>query len=374
MAKKRDPYLADAQAQSIVRYGPEISALKALQLAAQQSYEDRLRAAKTARQFTVGAVDQALPQVAAAYQGAQQATTPAFAQQGGLEAGALTARMGEAQALAQQQLAARRVSAVEGQGAARDQALRDFRLDRQKIGDRVTDLSREMGAFTTSTATDAKGAAAAQQTELDKINAQLGQSERNSIRSSGFDPDTGLPLPGGKADPRNRGKSSRDWVTHQQQQETGAEIQRLIKEAAESHAAGEKRHEVADYLVNGAPAGKQPVYEVVPDPKAPGGKRRQKKLVRDANGNLVEATVDDPGFEKAKSQLLASVALDIAYDGHISRRNQKLLHDNGIQIGPLGLPTYGEWERRRRRTANQNRNPHATGGRPEHVPGYHGSI
>jgi hypothetical protein len=86
MAKKRDPYLADAQAQSIVRYGPEISALKALQLAAQQSYEDRLRAAKTGRQFTVGAVDQALPQVQAGLPGRAAGVYPAFAQGGGLEA------------------------------------------------------------------------------------------------------------------------------------------------------------------------------------------------------------------------------------------------------------------------------------------------
>src|SRR5690349_20052627 len=113
---KRNKYQDQAEALTLTRYGPEISALKALMLQAQEDRDLALRQAKTARQFTVGAVEQADPQVTQAYQGAAKAVAPAFAEGGGVEAQALNARMGEAAALAQTQLANRRVGAIEGEG------------------------------------------------------------------------------------------------------------------------------------------------------------------------------------------------------------------------------------------------------------------
>jgi hypothetical protein len=128
MAKKHksDPYSTQAQNITTSRYGPEVSALAALLRQAQEDRDTSLRQAKSGRQFTVGAVDQARPAINRAFQGAQAAVAPAFAQGGGIEANALNARMGEAQALAQYQLQGRRVSAIEGEQAARVQANRDF--------------------------------------------------------------------------------------------------------------------------------------------------------------------------------------------------------------------------------------------------------
>jgi hypothetical protein len=362
MAKKKpDPLLAQAQNASIVRYGPEVSALTALLRQAEEDRDLRLRQAKSGREFAVGAVSQAVPAVRQAYRGAAQAVNPAFAAGGGVEAQALAARMAESQALASSQLAARRVSAIEGEGAARGAALRDFKTDRGKIGQRYLDLAREQGAFVAGTVGDlrtqkaaakaqAKADRAAAQSAADALNARLTQDERNSIRSAGLNPDAPLPgggyapIPGGsldpKAKPKGKGKGG-GWATQEAQAAAGDEIQRLIREAKANKAAGESRHDVADFLLTGAPAGKQPVYEVVPDGK--GGKKRQKKLVRDSGGNLVEATTDDPGFTAAKSQLLAQAALDMAYDGHLSRATEKLLHARKVKIKPLGLVTFNEW-------------------------------
>jgi hypothetical protein len=170
MAKKHksDPYATQAQNITTSRYGPEVSALAALLRQAQEDRDTSLRQAKSGRQFTVGAVDQARPAINRAFQGAQAAVAPAFAQGGGIEATALNARMGEAQALAQYQLQGRRVSAVEGEQAARVQANRDFTSDRAKIGQRATDLARESGAFTASTITDLIGQDAAAQADANK--------------------------------------------------------------------------------------------------------------------------------------------------------------------------------------------------------------
>ena len=57
------------------------------------------------------------------------------------------------------------------------------------------------------------------------------------------------------------------------------------------------------------------------------------------------AAAADPGLPKIEDQLYLSAALDMAYDKHLSRRNQKLLHQNQIQIAPLGVTTYQEWLR-----------------------------
>jgi hypothetical protein len=382
MAKRRDPYADQAAAQALVRFGPETSALTALLRAAEQSYEDRVRTAVASRRRSVGAVDAALPQVSAAYAGAQAAVQPAFTAQGGVEAGALQARLGEADALARAQLAARSVSAVEGEGAARDQALRDFRTDRGKIGDRATDLAREIGAFTTATAGDLRGADAAAQAKIDELNARLRQDERESIRSAGFDPDTGAPLPGGKADPNRDKGGGKKWASQTVQAEAQDDIDSLRGFAEKLKAADVNRRDAAQALQTGQES--KPVFRTVQVKDRYGNVTgtKQERVLDPKTG----AQVMTPAVPQAKSRLLLAAALDVAYDGHLSRRTQKLLHDRGIKIAPLGLMTFGQWlktpegqewkrkQRGRTRTPAQDRSPHATGGPTDRVPGYHGRI
>lgn len=373
---KTDPFLEDAQAQSIIRYGPELSALKSLLTAAETSYTDRVRQARSSREFSVGAVDRALPQVQQAYQGAQQAVAPQFAQAGGVEAQALAARMAEAQALAQSQLYQRRVSAVEGEGALRSQAQRELSQDRQKIGDRGTDLAREIGAFVTQTAGSSRAAATAAQAEVERFNAQLVQDERNSIRSSGTDPDTGLPTQDAQTVIDNANRTpSKKWASQEQHASASDEIANLQTFAAKLRSEKVSRKDAVSVLLNGAEADEVPIYEKYKD--ADGKVKTRKKLIRDDQGNIVEATRKRAAVPKASSQVLLKAALDMAYDGHLSRATQKLLHDRNLQIGQLGdLVTFGEWlktpegqewDRRRRGGTPGNKNASAA------IPGI-GSI
>jgi hypothetical protein len=371
--RKPDPYTSQAQALSIVRYNPEVSALAALLRDAEDRRDTALRQARATRQFGVGAIDQALPELKQDYKGAAAAVTPAFAGGGGIEAQALQARMAESQAQAKAQLQARRVGAVEGEGAARSAAFRDYASDRAKIGQRAVDLSREEGAFITSTIGDLAGADAKAQADANALGARLTQQERNSLRSAGIDPDTGQPIPNGPLDPNRKTGTAKPnggkgWASQTQQAAASDEIQRLLGEAKDYKTAGQARGVTAQHLLAGADKVSRPVYDTVPIKDAAGNVVGHKQVKR-LNPDGTPVTHDDPGFKSAKSQLLASAALDMAYDGHLSRRNEKLLHARGIQLKPLGLVTYGEWLKKNRRTRAQATNPHGVPQAPEAAPG-----
>lgn len=348
MAKKTskpDPYAQQAANLTTTRYGPEISALTALMRQAESDRDLRMRQATSGRQYAVGAVDQAGPQITSAYRGAGRAVSPAFAQGGGIEAQALTARLGESQALAQSQLAARRVSAIEGEGAAKDAALRDFRTDQGKIGQRAVDLTHEQGAFTASTIQDLMGADASARADARKQQATLTQQERNSLRSAGIDPDTNTPIPNGPLDPKahpGKGNGGKGWATTDAHTAASDEIARLLGEAKDNAASGESRADTAALLAAGIPQGSRKVWRTVKVKHANGTVTTKQEKVLNPDGTQV--THDDPGFAAAKSQLLLQAALDMAYDGHLSRKTQALLHSRKLQIGQLGdLVTFGEW-------------------------------
>jgi hypothetical protein len=59
------------------------------------------------------------------------------------------------------------------------------------------------------------------------------------------------------------------------------------------------------------------------------------------------ATVRSPSIPK-HDELYADVAVDIAYDGHVSRRNAQRLHSMGLSVKDLGLPSYTSTTRRSR--------------------------
>jgi hypothetical protein len=67
------------------------------------------------------------------------------------------------------------------------------------------------------------------------------------------------------------------------------------------------------------------------------------------------ATVTSPSIP-SHDELYADVAVDIAYDGHVSRRNAQRLHSMGLSVKDLGLPSYSS-------TVTPNR-PTSAGGRP----------
>lgn len=363
--KKTDPYVESAANQSILRFGGQESVLSQLLRDAEDRRDTALRQAKSGRQYTVGSVDQALPAVQQAYSGASAALPPAFAAAGGTEAQALTARMAESQAQATSQLQARRVSAIEGEGAARTQAARDYSSDRGKVLASALDLAQQKGAFTTETIKDMMGADAKSTQDAAELKARLDQDERNSVRSSGIDPDTGAPIPGGKLDPKAK-NGGHGWASDTAQGDAADTVQNALKWARTLKGGGVSRADAAAALLTGADEQKADVI----DPNT--GKRAvwQKGEIDPSTGKSVDPQlVNTPkqrtiqtALPQIDSQLFLSAALDMAYDKHLSTRNQALLHARGIKLEPLGLVTAGEWKRRLRAAL-------APDGRPGNSPG-----
>lgn len=371
MAKTPRRYRQQAADLSLVRFGPEISALTALLRDAQSTRDTRLRQAVNARDAGVSAALSAIPAVHQAYAGAAGQVTPAFVNGGGIEASALQARMGESEALATSQLQDRRVAAVQGAGAARGQILREYAQDTGKIYDRARDLKRESGAFKSSTIMDLLGADAKAAADVARQTRDLTQSERNSIRSSGQDPDKPLPgggyapIPGGRLDPK--AKNTKKWATPTQQAAASDTLGVAFTEAKSliADSPGITRQKAATLLLQGAddiPDKEIPVYDPVTG----------KKRIDPKTGLAVTKTVPGvKGVKQIKSQLLVSAALDLAFDGHLSRRTQDLLHKRGIKINPLGVRTYGDFLKALARASHPG-SPGNRGRVTPTAPGYHG--
>lgn len=350
MAKKPkpNPYLSEADALALVRFGPETTALKALMQQAAEDRDTAIKSAASTSSLVRSAVDEARPTVRSAYDqsmrqaAAQQAIaapqlTPGspFAQAAAIEQTGLNSRLAESRAAEDTALTNRRIAAGEGAAYAQTAANRQYAQDRSKIGQRALDLANEQGAFTASTAMDLQSADDKLASQENQAKARLSQQERASIRKAGLDPDQPLkgggyaPIPGGKLDPKAKpapAPAKTKWATSQQQAAAADSIQEALQFAQKLKAHNVTRQDAAAALQTGQDA--QPVY----DPKT--GKRV-------LNPDGTQATT--PAVPKVKSQLLLSVALDAAYDNHISRRNEKLLHQRGIKIGPLGVQTFQQW-------------------------------
>jgi hypothetical protein len=365
MAKKRQRWAREAAMQALVRFGPEASGLKALERQARSTYQSTTRGAIGAAQTIVGEVDRARPQVKrnydqaglAAARAAHDVVNPVMDKLGPA-AGTLAAatrisqgtgarRLAEERASALTDLSQRRVQAVEGAQFAQSNARDTLVGELAKIFERQQDLRRERGAFTAATAGQLREAARdrAQQMDIAELSAETQrqnsrrsarQQERNSLRSSGIDPKTGKPIPGGKLDPKAAKGEGRDWATKEQQQAARRDFQQALDYAKDFSRERAPRHEAANVLKRGVPASEA---EIIYDPQT--GKP---KVGKDGK-RLKEPGI--PAVPAIKDELMLTAALDIAYDGHLSRATQKKLHANGIKIGPLGAKTYGQWKKGR---------------------------
>lgn len=360
MAKKKtDPNVTSAAEQATINYGPQETVLAQLLRDAETRRDTALQQAKSGRQYTVGAVNAAIPQVQSAYQTAGQAVTPGFVGGGGVEASALQARMGEAQAQATSQLDARRVGAVEGEQAARVQAQNNYSTDRGKVLASAQDLAGEKGAFTAKTISDLEAADAQAQADAAKTQAQLDNSRGNAWISAGVDPATGAPIPGGKLDPKAKGNGGAGWASNAVQTKASDVIGAARNEIQTLKASGASRADAAQLLLSGAPATKgEPVYETVKDPRT-GKTKQQRVLNKDGTPKMTNGV---PALEQVKSQLLLSAALDMEYLGHLSQHTQDLLHKRGIKLQPLDVTTLGQYQQSVRQPVSRPGNAPAQGG------------
>lgn len=355
--KKLDKWASEAALAALLKYSPEESGLTQLADDARSTYTQAVQQARGAGEGTIAAVDAATPRI-------QQIYDPTLAKVGqagtllsadlskltnaadsikagaALEAQTQIGNLGAARASTLTDLVQRKVAARQGVQYATENARSQFVTDLTKILKRRQDLAVEKGNFTALTDQQLRDAARAEQTRLDIAAGTNKQSERNSQRSSGIDPDTGKPIPGGELDPetkkgKNHGKVSATGATLL----TGGEHRTAAKDLTKATSALETldpekdgRKDVAPLLKSGHKS--QPVYTT--DPTT--GKRVQ-KLTK--SGTPV-ATPEIPQVD----ELLAGAAMDQYYDGHISRATQKALADAGYSIKKLGLTTLAEYRKK----------------------------
>lgn len=372
MAKKKtkgrsDPFVSQANSLSLVRYGPEISALTALMRQAEDDYQQSVRGAKSTAQLIQSSVDRAAPTVRAAYDRSQGEATQAFGiaapdlaalpagspfrAVAGIEQAGLTGRLAEQAASTTAELQDRRVAAQEGSQWAQQAARRQLSSDRGKISQRATDLAGEQGAFTASTIQDLIGSDAKARQDAAAAQGRLDQSERNSVRSSGIDPDTGQPIPGGRLDPKAKPK---EWASDASQAKASDVIQTALAAAEGLSKRGVSRADAGQALRVGAKP--RPIYRTVTDPITK--KRTQQRVLVDGVPKMTSS------LPRIDQTLYLQAALDLAYDGHLSRRTQHLLHQRGIQLAPLGVTTLGAFQENQRHITRPGTAPAVGGQRP----------
>jgi hypothetical protein len=376
MAKRKaSRWASEAAMQALVRFGPELSGLKALQRTAEADYKQSVRSAHGTSAGIINAVDVARPQVASIYTKAGRQASQAYGvtsqdmaslgpvansirAAASLEQQGTQARLAESGASSLTDLAQRRVAAKSGEQWAVTSAHDKLVTDLTKVLQRKQDLLGEKGAFTALTESQLTDAARKRAADLTKQRRALAQQERSSIRSSGIDPATGKPIPGGKLDPKAKkgtgGPGGDGWASQAAQAAAADKIAAAKHWAAQLKSVGLGRHDVARSLLTGQKAKNVPLHDDNGRPlywKA-GEKGNEKG---DKTGEPKTHTL--PELPKIDSELYLSVALDAAYDGHISARNQKLLHDRGIKIGPLGLKTRGQWDVEERKRKRGQRTP-----------------
>jgi hypothetical protein len=311
MAKHRNPFAQQAADLSLVRYGPEVSALTALLRQAQTDLSQRTASARSGAQLIQSSVDAARPDIQGIYDTAGQQATAAqqiaapqlaalpagspFAAAAALEQSGLATRLAGARAGALTDLTQERIGAAQGAVGETQAAQRAYAQARGQIGQRAQDLAQEQGAFTASTIQDLMSADAKAQADAAKQQASLTQSERNSVRSSGIDPDTGQPIPGGKLDPnapKNKPKPT-PWANPKDQAAAANTLHSALDEikSLKADSPNLTRQQAAKLLLEGAddiPDKEVPVY----DPAT------GKKVIDPKTGLAVTKTI--PGVKGVK--------------------------------------------------------------------------
>lgn len=340
MARRRQGRWANQAAlEALLKFGPEAAGLLELQRAAQGNFRGSVRSARAAARGTVQAVRAARPEVRDIYSDAAGATrqvSDVIGDTSGLPASMRAAiaqeqtgyqnRLGEERAAAMTDLTSRRVGAIEGRGAAIRSARDKFADDLAKILQSKMDLAQRQGAFTQLRTGELRQAA---QERADKFALKT--------LGLGFDPKTGLPLPGGPAD---RDANGRPGSQGGGNRATNAQIAAAQDVAGQATSwitrlkgLGLGRGDIAVALQSGReerviplhdPSTGKPLYNTDGTPKT-------KKV---------------PGVPQVKSQLLLSAALDQAFKGYVSQSNWKRLAKRGLRPADLGFVTYRQWKRR----------------------------
>lgn len=347
MARKRSlasRYRRQVRAETGLRFDPEAQSIREAGRDARRQASGDIRAARQSARGIQRSSDRALP-VARKRLGEALATvdtTPspevaasALGPAAGRDAAGAKRRLGEVLAGTEAELIMRKSDAAAGAASAVRQARSVLADSRGKLSSRSAALARQRGQFAQSRSGELVEGARDRGVKKRGQDKTAASSERGSKRSSGIDPDTGKPIPGGKLDPDANGKPGdqskpkngvKPATSERVEGATSAialarqQVQRLKSKEGLGRAA------IGPLLVEGRPG------QSLKDPKT-------------------QQTIKVPGVKSVK-QLWASIALDLEFNGgRVSSANLRRLKALGYTPASLGIK-------------GPTKQPRATGGKP----------
>jgi hypothetical protein len=321
----RSQLISQASLEAMLKYAPQKNALSELKQQAEENFAGSAQAARSAGELGVTAAREAVPAVTSTFQRAAKdqtatrtrlagelgALAPAangFKSAAATEAAGAQDSLGRERAQALTQLHTQALAAASGAQYATGSAQSTLAKELQKIFGQTQQVAGEEGSFA--------AASAGKQNEQAQT---LAQRERSSERSSGIDPNTGKPIPGGKLD-----KHANSLLPTKEQDAAGSTIDEIKQYAQRFRQAGASRGSIIARLTEGEPETTQGT-----------GKK-------DASGKEVKVKV--PSLPSFKPDPLMSAALDVVEFGHLQKGTQANLQKAGYSIKTLGLPSYGEWK------------------------------
>lgn len=325
LARRFRPYQQQAETEAEIRYGGQQAGLESLFGSRTRDYQRQAAAQQTAFRSLLGSLGTASSRLNQTYNDAGL-TPEARAQFANTPDGQrLLAQLARDQGAIQQQ----QLGAETGQQFIQARMADDYREDVDQINDSLLGLQRERGLFEQQALSgligedrarrsQANAAARQQQFDAEQAISNREAAQTNALIGQGLLPDAEgnlQPLPGGKADPNapgNQPEPKSPWAPQGAQSSARSTISKAFAQAKRLKREGRARREAATFLTEGRPG----------------------QQVVDRKGNKVNIP-GVPSFE----ELYASIALDLAYDGHISRRNVQELHRAGIKVRPLGYKT-----------------------------------
>lgn len=359
------PYDSQVAAESTLRFGPEQSALAQAMSDALDARDSEIASAHSAAQGAIQTARQAAPQIKAVTTdalGSIDAAISGVAPMSGTsnDIARTRSRLAERLALAGADLTARQTRASEGEMYAVNEANARASKNRTTIGNRLIALGVEEGAFAQGRAGELAGADAAATADAQKAQ----DANTTQLLAAGVDPTTGQILAGGPKDPAANGDAAKQNAADRaktlaspaQIESAASEITRALSKAQAAKKNGWDRHKAAAALIRdiqGTDA--SPVY--TSSETRTGGTTQDRVLNPDGTQ---QSKPGAPGW-KAVQPLWASIALDMAYDGHVSTANVKRLHNPAnrysvreLNAQGLNLVTSGQLTPEQKQRAKSN--------------------
>jgi hypothetical protein len=317
---RRDGLLERALLDTSLQLGPQQSALQSLlsQLAGEYTRKRRVNASNA--RGIKASTQEAQPLVARAFDtalgsvSAQRAALGAGAP-GDPQAAAFQRRVGEQRASALTDLVQQGVRADTGRVYANEQARGEYLGSKGKVLGDLQELAGRQGALTANTygkLQDDRAQRSLTRRGQDKTAASARgtrrQSERGSIRSSGIDPDTGKPIPGGRLDPKAK-KAAPQLASREAHAAARTSIERSIAAIEDLREHEGSRAAIIRLLINGVPA------------------------VKGDDGAVLSPAIAPVSADFARA------ASNLVFDGTLSRKDVERLHNLGLRIRSLGYPT-----------------------------------